>query len=136
MTKENPINSIAKLMWSNAQLRLRLEEAEETLRAIRAGEVDGLWMEEQVCCFEGVKTPYRRLIKAINEGAATLLDDGAVLIAVLIPGNGKTAISAMLEKVQQGKRIQQCETIRLKKGATFYFSLPRSCGSTHIHDPP
>jgi hypothetical protein len=136
MTQENPPSSVAKLMWSNAELRLRLEEAEETLRAIRAGEVDGLSIKEQTCGLKGVKTPYRRLIEAMNEGASTLLEDGAVLLTVLIPGNGKTEISAMLEKIQQGRRIQDCETIRLKKGANFCFSLPKSCESAHVHDPP
>ena len=43
-----PLRSEAVLLQENAELRARLEEAEETLRAIRAGEVDALVMGEEV----------------------------------------------------------------------------------------
>jgi PAS domain S-box-containing protein len=65
----------------NARLRARLEEAEETLRAIRSGEVDALVIGEQVYSLAGAETPYRRLIEAMDEGAATLTEDGTVFYA-------------------------------------------------------
>lgn len=67
----------------NRQLRLRLEEAEETLRAIREGEVDGLIINgnqgEQVYTLVGADHSYRLLIEDMNEGALTLTGDGIIL---------------------------------------------------------
>lgn len=64
-------------------LRLRLEEAEETLAAIRRGEVDGLVVSgpqgEQVFTLEGANRSYRFFVEAMNEGALTLALDGTIL---------------------------------------------------------
>ena len=67
------------LAAENAELRARLEEAEDTLRAIRSGEVDALVMGEEVYTLKGAETPYRLLIESMNEGAATLAPDGTIL---------------------------------------------------------
>jgi len=67
------------VLQENAQLRARLEEAEDTLRAIRAGEVDALVVGEKIYSLSGAETPYRMLIESMNEGAATLMEDGMVL---------------------------------------------------------
>jgi two-component system, NarL family, sensor kinase len=68
-----------------AELRARLADAEETLRAIRAGEVDAVVVEgkqgTQVFTLEGAEHAYRRLIEAMNEGALTLTADVMVLYA-------------------------------------------------------
>ena len=68
------------LSEENSQLRARLEEAEETLRAIRAGEVDAVVVAgprgEQVFTLKGEDHAYRALVEAMNEGAATLSSDG------------------------------------------------------------
>ena len=65
------------------QLRARLEEAEETLGAIRSGEVDALVVSgphgEQVYTLRGADHSYRVLLEDMNQGAATLLPDGTVL---------------------------------------------------------
>jgi len=65
------------------KLRARLEEAEETLGAIRSGKVDALVVStpqgDQVFTLEGAETPYRVLIEALNEGAGTILPDGTIL---------------------------------------------------------
>jgi PAS domain S-box-containing protein len=76
-----PAKSPAELVRENAELTARLEEAEETLRAIRAGEVDALVMGEEVYTLRGAETPYRVLIEQMYEGAGTLLEDGTVLYA-------------------------------------------------------
>ena len=64
-------------------LRTRLEEAEETIRAIRQGEIDALVVQEsnteQIYTIQGVDHVYRLLIEQINEGAATLSIDGRIL---------------------------------------------------------
>jgi PAS domain S-box-containing protein len=65
------------------QLRARLDEAEETIQAIRSGEVDALVVSgphgEQIYTLHGADHSYRVLLEDMNEGAATLLADGAVL---------------------------------------------------------
>ncbi len=65
------------------ELRRRLDEAEETLRAIRSGEVDALVVESskgaQVFTLEGAEHPYRALIEAMHQGAVSLSHDGVVL---------------------------------------------------------
>jgi PAS domain S-box-containing protein len=65
------------------QLRLRLEEAEETLRALSAGEVDSLVVEgpdgPRVYALEGSNNSYRVLVQEMNEGAATVNRDGTIL---------------------------------------------------------
>lgn len=65
------------------ELRWRLEEAEETLRAIRSGEVDALVVEgpdgEQIYTLEGADHSYRVLIEGMQQGAATLSAAGIIL---------------------------------------------------------
>jgi PAS domain S-box-containing protein len=67
------------------RLRARLAEAEETLRAIRAGEVDAVVVAEKrgarVFTLEGAEHAYRVLIESINEGALTLTMDETILYA-------------------------------------------------------
>jgi PAS domain S-box-containing protein len=64
-------------------LRQRLQEAEETLSAIRSGEVDALVVSgpsgEKVFTLEGAEHPYRVLVESMNEGAVSLSNDGAIL---------------------------------------------------------
>ena len=74
-----PAKTQPELLQENAELRARVEEAEETLRAIRTGEVDALVMGEEVYTLKGAETPYRLLIESMNEGAATLAPDGTIL---------------------------------------------------------
>jgi PAS domain S-box-containing protein len=68
-----------------AGLRARLADAEETLRAIRAGEVDAVVVAgrkgAQVFTLEGAEHPYRVLIESMNEGALTLGADEVILYA-------------------------------------------------------
>ncbi len=68
-----------------AELRVRLAEAEETIRAIRSGEVDTVLVAgkegPQVFTLEGVEHAYRMLIECMNEGALTLTAKGVILYA-------------------------------------------------------
>lgn len=67
------------------ELRARLEEAEETLRAIRSGEVDALVVAgpegDQVYTLSGEERIYRFLVEAMNEGALILAPDGDIIYA-------------------------------------------------------
>jgi PAS domain S-box-containing protein len=64
------------------ELRDRLKTAEETLRAIRAGEVDAMVVArargEHVITLAGAELAYRILFDQMNEGAVTLTRDGTI----------------------------------------------------------
>jgi PAS domain S-box-containing protein len=64
------------------ELRNRLQTAEDTVRAIRTGEVDALVVAkpsgEQVITLPGAELAYRVLFDQMNEGAVTLTPDGLV----------------------------------------------------------
>jgi PAS domain S-box-containing protein len=65
------------------ELRERLREAEDTLEAIRNGEVDAVVVGgasgQQVYTLENADRPYRVLIEQMQEGAVTLSEDGTIL---------------------------------------------------------
>ena len=67
------------------RLRARLAVSEETIRAIRSGEVDSVMISgkggSQVFSLEGVEHAYRTLIESMNEGALTLTSDKTILYA-------------------------------------------------------
>jgi PAS domain S-box-containing protein len=71
------------LIRENEELRAKLAEAQEVLRAIHAGEVDALVVSssegDRVFTLKGAESAYRTLVETINEGAATVTADGAVL---------------------------------------------------------
>ncbi len=75
MTKSHELAEIA-------DLRLRLEEAEETIRAIRSGTVDAFVVEVQngarVYTLETADRPYRLLVEKMQQGAITLNMDGTI----------------------------------------------------------
>ena len=60
----------------------RLEEAEETLRAVRSGEIDAFIVQgpkgEQIYSLRSAEQPYRNLIEDMLEGAAILTTDGDI----------------------------------------------------------
>lgn len=84
----------SELLQESEALRARAEEAEETLRAIRNGEVDALVVYtsegDQVFTLRGAETPYRVIVENMNEGAATLTSDGLILY-------GNARLSEMLK---------------------------------------
>jgi PAS domain S-box-containing protein len=65
------------------ELRLRLEEAEETITAIRSGAVDAFVVEgssgHRVYTLEGADRPYRLLVEQMQQGAALLQVDGIMV---------------------------------------------------------
>ena len=72
-----------QLLDESQELTARLMEAEETLRAILSGEVDGLVVPaaegEQLFTLSGAEHAYRVMVETMNEGAVTLASDGAIL---------------------------------------------------------
>jgi PAS domain S-box-containing protein len=67
----------------NRKLKLKLKEAEQTLAAIRRGEVDALVVDgsdgERIYKIETADSTYRRLVETMSEGAATAGADGTLL---------------------------------------------------------
>jgi formate hydrogenlyase transcriptional activator len=61
----------------------RMTQAEESLRAIQSGEVDGLVVSttegDRVFTLTGADLPYRIMVETMNEGAVTLTTDGTIL---------------------------------------------------------
>jgi PAS domain S-box-containing protein len=90
------------------ELHTRLQEAEETLQAIRAGEIDALVVTgplgEKVFILRGADHPYRLIVEQMNEGAVTLSPEGTILYC-----NQRFAnlLQAPLEQVI-GSSIQEC----------------------------
>ena len=86
----------------------RMTEAEESLRAILSGQVDGLVVKtaqgDRVFTLSGADHPYRIMVETMNEGAVTLAADGTILFC-----NQRFAdiIQASLEKIT-GSSIYQC----------------------------
>jgi PAS domain S-box-containing protein len=79
MPSDTPMNAEIE------DLRSRLAEAQDALRAIRAGEVDALVVQtgagEQVFSLESAYEPYRVFVEHMQQGAASLSADGLVLYA-------------------------------------------------------
>ena len=77
-----PVSPLARTF---AELEARCREAEETLEAIRTGDVDALVVDgphgAQVYTLEGADQPYRVMVERMQEGAATLNPGGVVLYA-------------------------------------------------------
>jgi diguanylate cyclase (GGDEF)-like protein/PAS domain S-box-containing protein len=77
--------SISKLIAENDELRAKLDETQDTLRAIRSGEVDSLVIMgeagEQIFTLKGVDQAYRILVENMSEGALTVGADGMIIYA-------------------------------------------------------
>src|SRR5476649_13812 len=63
--------------------RYGLDEAEETLHAIRSGTVDAFVVQEaeghRVYTLEGADLPYSAMVERMQQGAAMLNDNGLVI---------------------------------------------------------
>ena len=77
--------SDADLRTENEDLRAKLDEAKDTLRAIRSGEADSLVVMgdggEQIFALRGADQAYRILIENMSEGALTVNASGMIIYA-------------------------------------------------------
>jgi PAS domain S-box-containing protein len=103
---ETPVTS-EQLLAENAALQARLEEAEETMRAIRTGAVDALVVEspegQKVFTLKGAEHTYRMLVETMSEGALTMALDGIILYSNV---SFAQLLNRPLEKVI-GTRLQE-----------------------------
>jgi formate hydrogenlyase transcriptional activator len=101
-------------------LTSRMREAEETLRAIRGGEVDGLVVltaeGDQVFTLSGAEHPYRVMVETMNEGAVTLASDGTILycnqrFADIVKGSLENVIGSSIYPYISSKDLQLFEAL-------------------------
>jgi two-component system, OmpR family, phosphate regulon sensor histidine kinase PhoR len=80
---EYEINTYNKLLSENDELRMQLEEANDTIQAIRTGQVDAFIVQgengNQLYTLKTADQTYRVFIEKMNEGAVTLNRDGLIL---------------------------------------------------------
>lgn len=80
MPKKN--QTVQQVPDETVELKNRLEETEETLRAIRQYMVDAFVVtrenDVQVVTLSEADFPYRRMVESMNEGAVTLIPDGTI----------------------------------------------------------
>jgi two-component system phosphate regulon sensor histidine kinase PhoR len=95
-----PSKTYDEMIVENQQLRYQLEEATETIEAIRTGQVDALIVQDsdgpQLYTLKTADQTYRVFIEKMNEGAVTLNREGLILYS-----NSRFAIMVKmpLEKV-------------------------------------
>lgn len=79
------VQTYKDLLAENERLRIQLEEATETIHAIRTGQVDALVVEgengHELYTLKTADTTYRVIIETMNEGAVTLGTNGLVVYA-------------------------------------------------------
>ena len=102
------------------ELTSRMVEAEETLRAIRGGEVDGLVVStaegDRVFTLMGAEHPYRVMVETMNEGAITLASDGTILycnqlFADMVKGSLEKVIGSSIYQYISAKDLHLFEAL-------------------------
>jgi PAS domain S-box-containing protein len=125
-----------------AELRARLAEAEETLHAIRSGEVDAIAVDgpagQQFFTLQGADKPYRILAERMSEGAAALSAEGTILFCNERLGEmlgrsseellGRSLLSFM--KGPEKRSLQQLLATALTAEARSEVQLQKTDGST------
>lgn len=131
MTKRDP--STQQVPDETIELKSRLEETEETLRAIRQYMVDAFVVTRsngtEVVTLSNADFPYRMMVESMNEGAVTLIPDGTIfycnprfgemvhidpekLIGIqfrdLIRAEEQNAFDALFEQADHGARAEFC----------------------------
>src|ERR1700761_2249548 len=80
---ELPANTTDYASLSREELISRVREAEDTLEAIRTGEVDAVVVAgpqgQQVYTLENADRPYRVFVEQMQEGAVTLSENGTIV---------------------------------------------------------
>jgi PAS domain S-box-containing protein len=80
-----PEESYEQLLDRIRDLEERLDESEQTLRAIRNGEIDAIVMAgpagNSIYTLKGADDAYRQIVEGMTEGAITLAADGLILFS-------------------------------------------------------
>lgn len=103
-----------------ADLKNRLEETEETLRAIRQYMVDAFVVTRengvQIVTLSEADFPYRRMVESMNEGAVTLIPDGTIFycnpcLGRMVRQDPKKLIGVRFEDLVPEEQRQQFQTM-------------------------
>jgi PAS domain S-box-containing protein len=117
-SKKAPSAAERRLRVEVSGLRARLLDADETVRAIRAGEVDALVLHgstgEQIFTLKGAESSYRLLVETMSEGAVTFSENGTILycngcFATMV---GRPLERAMGAQIHDFIAPEDCETFR------------------------
>jgi diguanylate cyclase (GGDEF)-like protein/PAS domain S-box-containing protein len=121
-----------------SDVHARLVEAEETLRAIRSGEVDALVLHDsspdpQVFTLSSADRPYRMFVENMRDGAATLSESGIVLyanrsLAALVARPLAQLIGSPVTSLIADEDITALEAISGRTGGTIEANLATSRG--------
>jgi PAS domain S-box-containing protein len=159
VNKKNPAaakNSREYLLEQIQELRAQLEEAEQTLMAIRNGHVDALVFESgdkpQVYTLESPDLPYRSIVETMAAGAVTLNEDYTVLycnaffakmIGIrteqvigssflgLVPVDQRDIFVSFIERSHTEKSLQELP-LKTASGKAVYIHLAGGC---ELRDP-
>lgn len=123
----------SKLKAEIEELRSRLFYAEQSLEAIRQGEVDAFIVHgphgQQMYSLIGPDHPYRIFIETMNEGAITLSKEGIILYAnhrfadlVKLPLE-QVIGSSFLQFIEESQRAQLVKLMQSKKGKEEFFLI-------------
>jgi PAS domain S-box-containing protein len=138
------------------ELQARLEEAEQTLKAIRGGHIDALVIEgadkPQVYTLEGADFPYRSIVETMASGAVTLTVDYMVLYCnayfsqmigipaeqligssflELVPMEHRNTFIGFIDRSHTEKSLQELP-LRTASGKELYIHLAGGC---ELRDP-
>jgi len=118
MAKKNP--SSPQVPDETVELKNRLEETEETLRAIRQYMVDAFVVTRdngmQVVTLNEADFPYRRMVESMNEGAITLIPDGTIFycnprFAEMVRRKPEKLIGVRFQDLLPSEQQQQFDTM-------------------------
>jgi len=135
------------LRQENEELKARLAEAEETLLALRSGEVDAIVVSgpagPAVFTMRGVEHAYRLIVETMKEGAATISQDGLVLygnpslgqilgtpvsgimgrpLADFVAANERSKFADFMERARSGPARERFLLLAGRHRRTVYFS--------------
>lgn len=122
------------------ELRARLNEAEETLRAIREGQVDALVIETpdaaEIFTIEGEGESYRTFMEAMDVGAAAVDGEGRILylnanLAAVLGAPMSAVQGRRFEKVVDATAATAIEGVLTAEGATVQIRLKQGSGEAH-----
>jgi len=134
--RQTPAQNVSEL----EELRARLAEAEDTLQAIRNGEVDALLIAdgegERVYTLRGADASYRELIEQMHEGAVTLTTQGDIIyanrgFARLVDVPLEQVIGSSIDRFVDADDLDTLHTL-LQVGAGTLRSCLHSTGTTQL----
>lgn len=126
----------------SVNLKSRLEETEETLRAIRQYMVDAFVVTRsngvEVVTLSNADFPYRMMVESMNEGAVTLIPDGTIFycnvrFAEMVQRDAEKLIGVRFQDLILPEQQKTFDTLFIqagRQGSRGEFSLQTSHGNT------